>query len=129
MIPTLRGVPYEERLRRLNLPSLEDRRWRGDMIETFKILKGFDEVDASKFFTLREEVVEREATRGHNLRIFKHRRNTALSRKFFSHRVVDRWNRLPSQVIEATTINCFKGRYDKFLERERGEQQVQIYVQ
>ena len=129
LIPTLRELPYEERLKRLNLPSLDDRRMRGDMTETFKILKGFDQLDASKFFILRAEVTEREATRGHNLKIFKQRRNTALSRKFFSHRVVDRWNSLPSFVIEATSINSFKDRYDQFIERERGEQQAQIYVQ
>ena len=121
LVPSLKDLPYDERLKRLQLPSLEDRRRRGDMIETFKILRGYDQVEIEKFFTLRAEVAEREVTRGHQLTIFKQRRNTALRRKFFSHRVVDDWNRLPSHVIEATTVNCFKGRYDKFLERERRE--------
>ena len=92
------------------------------MIETFKILKGYDQVDVNKFFSLRDEVAQRGGTRGHHLRIFKPRRNTVLSRKFFSHRVGDSWNRLPSHVIEATTVNNFKDRYDQYIERERGEQ-------
>ena len=122
LVPSLRDLPYEVRLERLNLPSLEDRRMRGDMIETFKILKGYNRIDAGKFFSLRAEVAEREVASGHHLKIFKQRRNTVLSRKFFSHRAVYSWNRLPSHVIEATTVNSFKGRYGKFLGRKSGEQ-------
>ena len=81
------------------------------------------------FFTLRAEVAGRDETRGHELKIFKQRRNTVLRRKFFSHRVVDSWNRLPRHVIEANTVNCFKERYEKYIERDRGEQQVQAIVQ
>jgi hypothetical protein len=40
LVPTLRDLPYPERLRRLLLPTLAYRRLRGDMIETFKILHG-----------------------------------------------------------------------------------------
>ncbi|XP_076030414.1 uncharacterized protein LOC143018713 [Oratosquilla oratoria] len=40
MVPELKGLSYEERLRRLNLPTLAYRRARGDMIETYKILTG-----------------------------------------------------------------------------------------
>ena len=34
------NLTYEERLKKLNLPSLEFRRARGDMIETYKIIHG-----------------------------------------------------------------------------------------
>jgi len=39
-----RGLPYGERLTRLGLTTLETRRLRGDLIEVFKIFKGFDDV-------------------------------------------------------------------------------------
>ena len=39
---TLKQLPYEERLSRLNLPPEERRFKRGDLRETFKILKGID---------------------------------------------------------------------------------------
>ena len=42
---------YEERLSELELPKLEDRR-RGDMIETYKILTGKEDVEWSKFFKM-----------------------------------------------------------------------------
>ena len=44
-IETLRGCSYEERLRKLNLPTLKSRRRRGDLIQIFKIVKGKDNVN------------------------------------------------------------------------------------
>jgi hypothetical protein len=38
MLPDMKDLTYEERLRKLKLPSLRYRRLRGDMIETFKIV-------------------------------------------------------------------------------------------
>ena len=40
MLPDIKDLTYEERLRKLKLPSLRYRRLRGDMIETFKIVTG-----------------------------------------------------------------------------------------
>ena len=99
LVPSLRNLSYEERLKLLNLTTLEERRKRGDMIETFKIMRNFDKIDASNFFTLRREVVDREegVGRGHHMRIFKRRSNTVM-RRFFSNRIVDNWNSLPEQV-------------------------------
>ena len=38
MLPDMKDLTYEERLRKLKLPSLRYRRLRGDKIETFKIV-------------------------------------------------------------------------------------------
>ena len=45
----LKDKSYEERLRCLNLTTLDTRRLRGDLIEVFKILKGFENVDPLTF--------------------------------------------------------------------------------
>ena len=42
MITELHGQTYEQRLNSLNLTTLETRRLRGDLIEMFQVLKGFD---------------------------------------------------------------------------------------
>ena len=43
-IPCLNKLSYEQRLKRMNLTTLVERRARGDLIAMFKILNGFDKV-------------------------------------------------------------------------------------
>ena len=50
MIPKLKNLPYDERLKKMKLPRLYDRRVKGDMIETYKIMSGVEKLDASKLF-------------------------------------------------------------------------------
>ncbi len=47
IIQGLRTLPYQERLRRLKLHSLE-RRVRGDLIEVYKWMKGYNKGDVNK---------------------------------------------------------------------------------
>ena len=118
MVPSLRDKEYEERLRELDLYPLEVRRVRGDLIETFKIIKGLDDIpaDAGRMFSMSETV-----TRGHNKKFFKKRLTKGLNLRkfFFSQRVVDNWNNLPANIINAKTVNQFKNSYDSYL-KENG---------
>ena len=41
MIKAMKGKSYKERLQKLNLWPLEERRNRQDLIEVFKVRKGF----------------------------------------------------------------------------------------
>ena len=43
LIPELRDLTYEERLKECGLTTLETRRLRGDQIEVFKILNRYDD--------------------------------------------------------------------------------------
>ena len=54
MIPELKSLPYEARLKRLNLTTLEIRRIRGDLIEIYTIFFHLDSRnrEASQIFTL-----------------------------------------------------------------------------
>ena len=85
---------------------------RGDLIQVFKLVKGIDKIDYNRFFQLADNT----RTRGHRLKIVKVRSRLDIRNKFFSQRVVNSWNMLPSDVIEAETVNCFKNRLDKFWE-------------
>jgi hypothetical protein len=49
-IPGMKNLPYEERLRKLELPTLSYRRLRGDMIEGYKIIQGHYDPEASTIF-------------------------------------------------------------------------------
>ena len=48
MVPELRHLSYIDRLKRLKLTSLEERRQRGDLIETYKIISGKENVKCDK---------------------------------------------------------------------------------
>ena len=50
MIPELRDLSYEEHLKECGLTTLETRRLRGDQIEAFKILNGYENIDRNMFF-------------------------------------------------------------------------------
>jgi len=47
-----RGLTYGEKLKHLGLTTLETRRLCGDLIEVFKIFKGFDDVKPTNFFIM-----------------------------------------------------------------------------
>ena len=92
--------------------SVERRYIRGDLIEAFKIVNGLEGLDKDKYFKF--EVSHR--TRGHNRKIYKERVETEIRRKFFSNRIVDRWNELPQEVINSKTVDTFKNRLDKYMD-------------
>ena len=52
LIPGLRDLRYEERLKECTLTTLETRRLRGDQIEVFKILNGYENIDSNIFLKL-----------------------------------------------------------------------------
>ena len=83
LITYFRGLPYEQRLSRLKLTTLETRRLRGDLIEVFKIMKGFDNGDYRDFF-----IVSTNRCRGHSMKIYEERFNTNIGEFMFSNRVV-----------------------------------------
>ncbi len=102
----LRDKPYPDRLRYLNLPTLVYRRERTDMIQVFKIVKGIEDTDSTKFFELAEETGSN--TRGHKLKIRKKQSSTNLRSNTFSNRVVNDWNSLPEEAVNCCTVNQFK---------------------
>ena len=52
MIQKLRNISYEMRLKECGLTTLETRRLRGDQIEVFKILNGYENIDTNIFSRL-----------------------------------------------------------------------------
>ena len=54
LIPELRDLTYEERLKECGLTTLETRRLRGDQIEVFEILNGYENIDLIFFSKLRK---------------------------------------------------------------------------
>jgi len=94
----LRQLDYSARLDILGLWSLEEQRNRADLIEVFKITRGYSSIPVDSFFKVSKD----GCTRGHTLKLVKHRTDKDLHHHFFSERVVNRWNQLDKDAVEAT---------------------------
>ena len=115
LVPGIRDLPYEERLKKLNLPSMLYRHRRGDMIEVWKCLSGKYEVTPRlKLDSERSDATPGQAprTRGNSLKLFKERVDKRQRSQFFTQRVVNDWNSLPDHLVKAANINCFKNGLD-----------------
>jgi len=109
-ITPLKGLTYQERLFVLNLPTLENRRLRGDLIEFFKIMKDKSNLHwhnpprfmnsgrESKFHSLR---IERQLTKVGSLRY-----------NFLPNRVANKWNSLSQSAVDVNDLNQFKKAVD-----------------
>ena len=111
LVPSIRHISYERRLTHLNLYSLEKRRLRGQLIETFKILKGIDNIDYRKLFTLSSN-----QTRSNGWKLDLKRFNTQQCGEFFTYKIASHWNKLPAEVVDSSNVNQFKTRLDKILD-------------
>ena len=95
---------------------LDERRVRGDMIQQFKIVNGYDTV---KWYKQSKATIydngnnSRPVTRGHNFKIIKEITKDNTRMNFFTNRIANDWNALPIEVVEAKTVNSFKARIDK----------------
>ena len=67
MVYDFKNMNYEKRLDKLNMFSLQHKRMRGDMIETYKILSGLEDVNSSQFFTMSMM----NNLRGHRMKLYK----------------------------------------------------------
>ena len=85
IIPELRDLTYENRLLQCGLTKLETRRLRGDEIEVFKIVNGYEDVDRNMFFKLKEGSI----TRGHKAALVKEQCRLDMKKYSFSQSVIN----------------------------------------
>ena len=87
----------------MKLQSLEERRKFTDMVETYKYLHGEYKSHWRKLFTRPAKTL-----RGHSLKLQKQYSRTEISTNFYSHRVINQWNSLPEEVVQAPNQRKFK---------------------
>ena len=117
LIKEVRGKDYVDRLKELNLWTLEERRNRADLLELFKMYKGYTSVHFESLFTLD---CNNQGTRGHLAKLSKPRCQKDVRKYFFSHRVINRWNALDGETVSSSSINAFKNRLNKIRKTRMG---------
>ena len=83
------------------------------MIEVFKIVKGFDNIDRNIFFTETLEFVG-----GHSEK-HKHTFKLDVRKSLFSQRVINHWNALTQHAVDCNTVNSLKRCVDHYI-RDKG---------
>jgi hypothetical protein len=112
LVPSLKKLDYKKRLEAMGLTELELRRERGDLIQLYKLFHDIDNViwPATTNLTVNMEPV---VSRRHGVQLTKELvKHSAPRYNFFSNRVVNNWNNLPSDVAYAPTLNSFKAQID-----------------
>ena len=117
--------PYEDRLRELNLETLEERRTRGDLIQAYRVLSGKADVDPNIWFTLYQPADDTVSTRqaGGHLNLVPQQWKGEVRKNCWSTRIVKIWKKLPSSVKLARTVNEFKNSLDNLNEGQKRRRQ------
>ena len=108
LVPNLRHLPYQERLKALKLPSLTYRRRRGDMIQMYKLFSGNLGLRREDFLA----EPQTQSTRGHSKKVAKPQAQTRVRRNHLFVRAINDWNALPDAIVCATSVNSFKNELD-----------------
>ena len=75
LLSSIQALDYPKRLEKLQLPTLQFRRLRTDLIQVYKIMSGKDNINSEKMFA----VSRNTRTRGHKFKIEKQRFRTNFS--------------------------------------------------
>ena len=107
--------PYDIRLKKLNLMSLEKRRSLIDVTFLYKVLNGNIDIDISRIREFHSEA-DRFSLRSTDFLTLKNKyARTYILKYSFFHRIIDQWNQLPLDIRVSDDVNIFKTRVKKFL--------------
>ena len=114
---------YQDRLKILNLETLEKRRIKFDLILMYKIHNNLLDVSFQNLF--KDSII----STSYNLRGSQHRLHipkysgSSVRSQFFSNRILKIWNNLPSEIINSKSLQNFKNKLNK-LDLENTTQQL-----
>ena len=112
IVPSLRDLSYTDRLKKLNLETLEYRRRRADLLEAYRIMNNQHILDQSCYCSMCPEKqmftpTLSSSTRGHNRKL-QIQEATGIRKHYFSTRVAKPWNDLSQAAVSAPSVNSFK---------------------
>lgn len=110
-IEGMSDLSYHDRLKALDLYSVQGRLLRADLIKYWKIFHGECGILPEDVFTKPPPV----ATRGHRYKIAHVFSSTKARKRFFSVRCVAQWNSLPDSIVALNSVGAFKAALHNFL--------------
>ena len=98
------------------------------MIQVFKILNGFDNVNPDTWFRKVIDASQRPTRQSMDpTALLKPKVKTEVRSNFFSVRVVNEWNRLPLELKMVPSLSLFKTNLDSHLTSTESEQYMDNY--
>ena len=86
------------------------------MIEVFKIVHEiYDPKTTNKLLTRTPD--DSTTRKTNNLNLQKIRANNNPFQNFFTNRIINTWNALPNDVVNAMNVNCFKNEIDAYFKK------------
>ena len=76
----------------------------------FQIVNGYEDVDRNMFFKFKEG----SRTRGYKTALVKEQCRLDMRKYSFSQWVINEWNKLPNDCVNASSVNMFKNRIDRY---------------
>lgn len=112
LVPEIKHLSYNDRLRALDLPTLKFRRDRADLIETYSILteKHILNTDCRCHLCPDKRMFQKSlatTTRGHSMKL-QLQKATGVRHHFLATRVVNNWNSLTETTVTQPTLKKFK---------------------
>ena len=111
MVSGLAGHEYEERLKELEMTTLEERRHQTDMVTVYKILTGKDDLDPEEWFEMVAAAPRATRVAADPLNVRVRHGRLEVRKHFFSVRVTDQWNKVPGDIKRLKSPASFKAAY------------------
>ncbi len=109
----LKHLSYQERLKKLKLPTLKWRRQYLDLLKTHQLIHGDQELRKEQI-TLSSEVTT-PTLRRHRLTIYKISCHTGVYQQHLVNRIIEKWNSLPHELLDVQSYCAFKKRLKAYL--------------
>jgi len=79
-------------------------------------MHGFTDIPVSTYF----QIATDSCTRGHTKKLVKSHCHTDARLCFFSLRVINRWNSLSQEIVDAPSVNAFKRHLESLRQKKMG---------
>ena len=108
-------ISYEDRLKCLNMLSLEKRRYVFDVVFLYKVLNGYLNIELTPLLNFYSKA---DPHKFRHVDDYSLKRNYSRTTKFknsYFNRIVEMWNSLPLEIRLAPNLEAFKSKLKKFI--------------
>ena len=112
-ISGLKSETYLEKLKELGLTTLEEKRHRADMALMNRVFSGRTDMEREEWFEMASDGPRQTRNAADPLNVRRQHGRLEIRKNFFTVRVTESWNQIPSKLKNIKTSKGFKDAYAK----------------